>query len=327
MRLEESKDWAAWDQFLAGQELAPILQTAAWHQSDQRRLLIWRQNDLIKGGVLLLSRQTRGFRYWTAQQGPVWSADLSLAARRDCWLEAVKVLSTWPAWAFARLSPRLSASDWQRISVGSPVKASVNLEPDETLVVDLRLSEAELLAGMHHKTRYNIKLAEKKGVSVRLAKESDWPVVLTLLQDTARRDHFRLHPSQYYQILFAKPQVKIYVAAVGGKILAVGVFTVFGDTSTYLHGASANHDRALMAPYLLHWRVMRAAKTQGLNYYDFFGISQQRWPGVTRFKLGFGGQRQAVCGTFDLVNRKGYYRLYKFLRYWRRCMASDHYVG
>lgn len=100
--------------------------------------------------------------------------------------------------------------------------------------------------------------------------------------------------------------------------MSAGIWSFYGDTATYLYGASSDENRSVMAPFLLQWRLIQEAKKEGFRYYDFFGISDKKWPGVTRFKKGFGGETVSYPGTFDVIFDKANYGFYQILRKARR---------
>lgn len=223
---------------------------------------------------------------------------------------------------FLRYEPSIS----QSIISGS--KSTIPVSPPATLILDLTKSEEQLLNEMHEKTRYNIRLAERKGVVVSQLQNFDefWK----LMEETAKRDTFRTHEKNYYQTMVETLQsepckIELWAATWQGKTLAAGIWIYFGDTVTYLHGASSSEDRNVMAPYLLHWEVMRDAKKRGCKTYDFWGIAPQKkiagtesWGGITRFKTGFGGAVVEYPGTYDLPISKFGYTLYTLLRKIRR---------
>ena len=191
-----------------------------------------------------------------------------------------------------------------------------DVQPSKTLFLDLTLSEKELLAAMHQKTRYNIRLAQKKGVEIWEGNKNDLQKFWQLLNLTSQRDRFRIHNLQHYQNLLEKgaPEVKLLLANYKNRTIAAGLFATNRFKSTYLHGASDNQYRNVMAPYLLQWFAIKAAKNFGSRYYDFYGLDEQKWPGVSRFKLGFGGQRVVYPGTYDLIFKPNYYALYHWGR-------------
>ena len=199
--------------------------------------------------------------------------------------------------------------------------SSKQIQPSQTLILDITKSEDDLLKQMGQKTRYNIKLSQRKGIAIREAPSNSRLAInafLILLKKTAEKDNFHAHPEEYYQKMFnflgEKGLIKLFLAKRGKKIIAAGIFSFFGETAVYLHGASDYNSRQLMAPYLLQWQAILEAKKLGLKYYDFGGIDAQKWPGVTRFKRGFGGREITHPGAFDLVFRPIWYKTYNIVR-------------
>lgn len=109
-------------------------------------------------------------------------------------------------------------------------------------------------------------------------------------------------------------------ASYENHLLAANIMIDFGDTRTYLHGASSNEHRHFMAPYLLHWELMRDAKERGVRFYDWWGVApldapdNHPWFGISRFKRGFPGVEYASPGTYDLVFKPRPYHLYQLGR-------------
>lgn len=197
-------------------------------------------------------------------------------------------------------------------------KSNRSIQPTRTVVADLTQSDDELLNKLHHKHRYNIGLAERKGVTI--AESHDSGLFWRMLQQTAEHDAFRTHNKNYYEQLleyFADPagaiRTKLYCAFDGSTPLAGVIMVEYGTIVTYLHGASDRQYRSLMAPHLLHWTLMKQYKQQGFTGYDFWGIDSVKWPGVTRFKLGFGARHIEYPGSFDLVIRPFWRWLYQHL--------------
>ncbi len=189
-----------------------------------------------------------------------------------------------------------------------------DVQPSKTTILDLRKTEEEILFPMHHKTRYNIRLAKRYGVKVfRSEKEEHQKIFLNLLHQTAKREKFRIYSDDYYIRLlnFKSDFSRLYLAEHQNKILAAHLLIFFGRTATYLHGASSRENREVMAPYLLHWESIKEAKKSGFHFYDFWGIDEKKWPGLTRFKMGFGGRKILCPGTFDLPLSDYWCNLYK----------------
>jgi len=206
------------------------------------------------------------------------------------------------------------------------INKTSDFQPQKTLCLDFSLSAEELLNQMHPKTRYNIRLAEKKGIKVYKASLEKFDDFWELMEKTGARDRFRLHGKAHYaNLLSAQDNVKLFLAEYNKLIIAGGLFSFFGDRVTYLHGASDNEHRNLMAPYLLQWTVIKEAlrinnSEQVFRYYDFYGIDEKKWPGVTRFKLGFGGFIKEYPGTYDLISRPLAYYMYSIFRFLRRVL-------
>jgi len=195
-------------------------------------------------------------------------------------------------------------------------KSKKELQPSKTVVIDLTKSEEELLGRMHHKTRYNIKVAEKHDFKLVFRKDTDgfWK----LLKHTAKNDNFSTHEKSYYEKLCTMPGMNAETVFVehDGVPIAGAIWLAHGDTAYYLHGGMDRNPKykPMMAPYYLHWELIKVAKKYGLNNYDFWGIDAKRYPGVTRFKLNWGGQTIEYPGSFDLPVSKFWYLVYKLLR-------------
>jgi peptidoglycan pentaglycine glycine transferase (the first glycine) len=194
------------------------------------------------------------------------------------------------------------------------------IQPRRTIVVDLTADEPTLLQRQKTRWRYNIRLAERKGITIRPAQNLDdvraW---YDLLEITRQRNRFAGHPYAYYrrawELLEAKGQVKLFLAEHEGKLLAGAFVTLVGQQAIYLYGASGNEDRQLKPNYLLQWEAMRWAKSQGATFYDMWGIANTDDPadpqaGLTAFKSGWGGQVIEFLSGFDYVYDAVAYRAF-----------------
>ena len=205
---------------------------------------------------------------------------------------------------------------------------SIDLDPAHTRITDVSMSEEDLLVTMHPKTRYNIRVAQKHGVRVDI-ESHDFEAVWTLFEQTSSRGQFRLHRKTYYKQMIESLaggdcRALLATASFKGKLLAANIMIDFGDTRTYLHGASSNEHRNHMGPYLLHWELMRDAKERGFRFYDWWGVApmdapeDHPWSGISRFKRGFTGEEVASPGTYDIVFQPMRYKLYQLSRAIRR---------
>ena len=181
-------------------------------------------------------------------------------------------------------------------------KAPMDIQPPDTVIIDLQPSEDEILVVMHKKTRYNIKLAAKKGVEIYTGNADDLSAWYDLYKTTSERDKIAIHSLSYYQKVFTMaeqsqtaPDVKIFLARHEEDLLAGIVVLIDGDRATYLYSASSNEKRNLMPAYALLWEAIKTAKNAGCRSYDLFGIPPVNDPahpmyGLYRFKTGFGGE-------------------------------------
>ena len=210
------------------------------------------------------------------------------------------------------------------------IKAPHDMQPKETFVIDISKSEEEILAGMKQKTRYNLNLSKKKDIKIIISRETKYvDEFLRLVKITSERDGIKSHPRDYYQKMVENipaENLKLYLAEFENKIIAVNIVIFFEDTAIYLHGASDNEYRNVMAPYLLQWQQIQDAKKAGCTKYDFGGIktvsSEQEsgnskgWEGITRFKLGFSPNTEPTRfpGCYDIILNPLKYKIYRIIQ-------------
>ena len=288
------------------------------------RLATW-GNECLTGAALVLKRALPSGQSWLyVPRGPVAREQQGVAPLYD----KIANLAREQHALFVRAEPpRAPEGDAWR-------KADHDVQPRHTLFIDLKKSEEELLVGMHHKTRYNIRLAERKGVAVRFSREeTDIESFLRLSREVSARAAFHFHPDDYYRALmrvlgrngpldWRAARAEMALAEYEGEVLAVHLLVSFGNTVTYVHGASSLRKRNLMSPHLLQWESIKRAKKHGFANYDLFGVAppsakvkeregtdvSHPWAGITRFKEGFGGRRVSYPGTYDLAfNHFGYW--------------------
>ena len=203
-------------------------------------------------------------------------------------------------------------------------KAPHNMQPKQNFIVDIDLPEEELLARMKSKTRYNIRLAKRKGVEILVTREQKYiDKFIELVGQTAKRKGVAFHEREHYQRMFDKipdDVLQLYVAEYEGEVIATNIVSFYGGVATYLHGATSDKYRNVMAPFLLQWQAILDAKERGLKYYDFGGIflgSQDRGKqGITRFKIGFSPKTKPfqTAGSYDVVLNRLKYWMYRLLQ-------------
>jgi peptidoglycan pentaglycine glycine transferase (the first glycine) len=354
LKILEITDKNKWNEFVGAQPHAEFLQSWEWGEFQEKvegqimRFGVEENGELIAAATLVKKTLPLSMNYFYCPRGPVIREEIleKIEEIFNYLFSEIKKIAEKENVIFLRLEPsRAEIPDTKY-----QIQKTIDIQVSKTIILDLSLSEDELLKKMHQKTRYNIRLAEKKGVTIRevgisapLLPEEGSGVVgevslpckggdrggleefdkfWNLMSATVNRDGFRLHSKEYYQKMLAldKNFIKLSFGEYEGKILCAGIFCFFGDTAVYLHGASSNENREVMAPYLLQWELIKKAKALGLKYYDFSGIDEKKWPGVTRFKHGFSGQELQYPGTYDIIFRTGKYCLYILFRKARRLL-------
>lgn len=199
-------------------------------------------------------------------------------------------------------------------------KAPSDILPPDTLVLDLRPSDQDLLAAMKPKTRYNIGLAERRGVTVRQGGPEDLDTWYRLYAATAARNRLTPHGPRFFDSLLdhshGREGVRLLLAERHGRALAAMFLSYSADRASYLYGASSGEDRQYMAPYALQWQALRLAKSLGCSSYDFFGLApapDRDHPlyGLYTFKIGFGGSLVHREGAWDYPYESGAYQQYR----------------
>ena len=199
-----------------------------------------------------------------------------------------------------------------------------NFSPDQiqyrnTITIDLTKDEDTLLAEMKQKTRYNIRLAERKEVVVREGNHDDFHMLYRMYAETSLRDGFVIRHEKYYMDVWRffsdQGMLTPLIAEFEGKPLAGLMLFHFGRTAYYIYGMSTNEHRNLMPTYLLQWVAIQTAKRIGCTVYDLWGApnnideSDPMW-GVYRFKIGLGGQTVCTAGAYDCIVKPFWYFIY-----------------
>ena len=209
---------------------------------------------------------------------------------------------------------------------------TIDQQPAMTRITNVQIPEDELFASLHHKTRYNIRLADRHDVHVRFDMQ-DLERVWPLFAGTSKRGQFRLHEKEYYRKMLeslSTPECHAFLATAWyeDKPVAANIMIDFGNVRTYLHGASSYEHRSLMAPHMLHWELMNNARHNGLTQYDWWGVAPEDqphhpWAGISRFKRSFIGEDVIYAGTYDLVKKPVAYAMYSTARQISRLLRSN----
>jgi len=201
------------------------------------------------------------------------------------------------------------------------VESADQIQFRNTVMVDLSASEDEILMRMKQKTRYNVRLAEKKGVTVRVGGRDDLPMLYKMYAETSVRDGFVIRDETYYMTVWKmfmesdQPSTVALIAEVDGEPVAAIFLFMFAGRAYYVYGMSRTVQREKMPTYLLQWEAMKYAKSHDCLTYDLWGApdvfdeSDSMW-GVYRFKEGLGGEVIRALGAYDFAPNKLWYSLY-----------------
>ncbi|OQY22259.1 MAG: hypothetical protein B6I35_06510 [Anaerolineaceae bacterium 4572_32.2] len=337
-----------WDCFVDRYPNAHVLQTSQWGALktqfgwDVERVGLTQEGELIAGAQVLYRRLPLGLgRLAYVPKGPLvdWTAEGQLAAL----LSLLDGAARSRAAVALTLEPDLPDEPAHRErlrALGFRPSPFGSVQPRRTLIVDIASDQDSILAAMKSKTRYNTRLASRRGVTVREAAEADLPAFHALMSATAERDSFGAHSPAYYEAayrLFApQGRARLLLAEVEGEAAAAAMVFALPPRSWYFYGASGNAHREKMPSYLLQWEAMRWAKSEGCATYDLYGVPDEDvekleaeftgrrdglWP-VYRFKRGFGGRLTRSVGAWDRVYAPLRYRLlatgYRLLAAWRQ---------
>jgi peptidoglycan pentaglycine glycine transferase (the first glycine) len=207
--------------------------------------------------------------------------------------------------------------------------SSDQIQFKNTVLIDLTPSEDEMLARMKQKTRYNIRLAEKKGVALRIGIREDFSMLYRMYAETSVRDGFVIRDEGYYRTVWETfmqenrgtsegrdvPACEPLIAEVDGEPVAAIFVFYFARRAYYVYGMSRNAHREKIPTYLLQWEAMKRARSKGCTIYDLWGApevfdeSDSMW-GVYRFKEGLGGQVVRTLGAWDFVPSPFWYKIY-----------------
>jgi len=328
-----------WDSFVASHPQGHILQTPAWAELKCAfgwtaiRIGIKEKGNVVAGAQILFRSLPLGIATIAyIPKGPI--VDWENESLVKFLFENIDQVCRDRNAIFVKLEPvptsnfKLPTSNFQK---------SKPIQPQRTLIIDLRPSEDEILASMKQKTRYNIRLAEKKGVAVNPSDDLD--TFNKLMQVTGERDQFGVHSSAYYRKAYElfRPlnRAQIFTAYYNDQPLATLMLFRLGERAWYFYGGSSNEERNRMPTYLLQWEAMRWAKAHSATHYDLWGVPDEDeeiletnfenrndglW-GVYRFKRGFGGKLIREPDAWDRVYSPMMYELYRM--YMERRTASE----
>lgn len=322
-------DCKQWNDFVSNSELCNITQSYEWGElgphlgAQTMRAGVIDENGKLCAAMLVLITRAPIMRrtYFYAPRGPVIDDPSSPALA--VLLNFVKTEAHKRGAFMLKIEPGADDEDERWLEAlrklgFHPVPYAVHIRNE--WVLNLQPDEKEILAGMKEKWRYNIRLAGRKGVSVRRGEgQADLDTFYHIYETTSERDEFFIHNKAFYEEvtrLFSQDdRFALLLAEYEGQAIAGIIVLRYGRWSWYMYGASSNEHRNLMPNHLLQWTGMQWAKSHGCWYYNFRGIpdileeDQELW-GVYVFKRGFGGYAIRALETHDLIYQPLVYNVY-----------------
>lgn len=298
-----------------------------------------RKSWVVKGdnvqGLVLKYPLYKDKYYFYSPRGPIMTKSAKLQDLK-LFLRKVEALAKEENAVFYRIEPYiLDQADIYKFGFRKMAKhapLSSQFSPENTRILDISRPEEKILAEMKPKWRYNINLANRKGIKVREGRDSkDIKIFYELTKEMEKRGGYQGHEYDYYQKMYealAKEDIlKVFIAEYNGEPLAAILVSYFGQVATYLHGASGNEHRELMPTYALQWAAICEAKKRNCRIYDFWGIAPEgaknhSWAGVTRFKKGFGGEEISFGGAYDIAFDRKYYNLLSMANRFRKLIKK-----
>lgn len=336
----------AWDEEIAALPGAHVLQSREWGEFKRRNgweplPMRWHDSSgKLCAAALVLQRSIRlgGFAARMSvlyvPRGPL--LDWSNAELRARVLTDLQQLARRKGAIFLKIDPDLplgwgvpGSTDAADHPAGVETAASLQqrgwlfsadqIQFRNSVVIDLRPAEEEWLARMKQKTRYNLRLAERKGVTVRAGSTADISLLYQMYAETSIRDGFVIRAEDYYRDLWGgflqSGLARVLIAEVEGEPVGAVILFLFAGRAWYFFGMSRQAHREKMPNVLLQWEAMKLARAEGCSHYDLWGApdvfdeSDSMW-GVFRFKEGLGGQVIRTLGAWDYPASPMLYRLY-----------------
>ena len=310
-----------WDEFLEHYPQAHLLQLSGW--GNLKSDFGWKVQRVVgeqAGAQILFRKLPLGLSVAYIPKGPVGKNWQTL------WPEIDRLCKRQRS-IFLKVEPDAWEGEVDGFLPSPAWRPSAPIQPRRTIVIPLSGDEDAWLERMKQKTRYNIRLAQKKDVQMTVT--TDVEKFYQLMLATGQRDQFGVHSREYYQKAYAQfapgGQCEILMAEFEGQPLAALMLFFNGQRAWYFYGASNDLERNRMPAYLLQWEAMRRASRYGCTTYDLWGVpdepldvleaefserSEGLW-GVYRFKRGFGGALTRSAGAWDRVYSRPLYWAYK----------------
>lgn len=332
-RLISPEERDKFNHFMAWGPKGHILQSYEWGEVkaltgwEPLRLIVEEGKEIV-AGLSILKRKVPGMNksIFYAPRGPV--ADISRHELLDFLWDEVRELGKKHGAIMLKIDPDVPIENQEFLAYlekagfrpAQTAEGFDGTQPRFVFRLDITPSLEELFANLHQKTRYNVRLAKRRGVNVYTARnKEDLKVFYQVLLETAQRDKFLVRSYEYFETLWdqlvEKDLAKMFLAEYQGEVIAGTLALIFGDKVWYLYGASSNRHRNVMPNYLLQWTMISWAKENNCTLYDFRGVpgdlrEDNPLYGLYRFKKGFNGDYTQFIGEYDLVLDPLMYRLW-----------------
>ncbi|KAB2953831.1 peptidoglycan bridge formation glycyltransferase FemA/FemB family protein [Heliorestis acidaminivorans] len=330
------QDKEKFNRFMSTHPKGHVLQSWEWGDVKAKtgwqphRLLVEDQGQAVAAASILKRRiPGLGKHIFYAPRGPV--IDPAQPAAADHLLKAIEDLAKREDAIFLKIDPDIPDENeaWKKFLQSRHFRSLdkgegfEGVQPRYVFRLDISDDLDKIFARFHSKTRYNIRLSERKGVTIEENCGRDMlPIFYDVLKVTATRDKFLIRSYEYFEqiwdSLVPAGQAKLFIARYEGKVIAGTLAFIMGDKAWYIYGASSNEHRNVMPNYLIQWKMICWAKSQGCTLYDFRGVpghevdESHHLYGLVRFKKGFSGDHVGFIGEYDRVYQPFFYHFWNF---------------
>jgi len=325
LEINEKVEQNKWNEFIINNK-GGFLQSFEWGEfqnilGEKTFRFVILENNLILAQAQIIKQvfPFLGKSFFYIPFGPIFGKDIKEEKRKEIFdflLNHIRQIAKKENVVFLRVEPIYTL--FGEKDFNNPLK---RIQPQKTLILSLEKDEEEILKNFAEKVRYNIKLSGRKGVQIRFQDEYA-PEFYDLVKKTTKRDKFHAFGQEHYKKLFdfnsESFKVKLCLADYEGKVIGAAILVIFGGQGQCIHSASDWEYRALKAPNLLQWGRIKFLKDNQCEEYNFGGIDEKKWPGLTAFKKGFGGEEFIYPQGKDIVFQRIWYWIYKILRIFKK---------
>jgi len=333
-KLQEITERTIWEQSIQSYapDYYPLFQSWEWGEIQQalgkdifRFAVLGKNEKVLLVGMVVIIDAKRG-KYLHVRHGPLYSPKDKKVF--DFFIDQLRMFGKERNMSFIRVSPLMlkdTVPDDFFLSRGFYNAPVHNMDAEICWVLDITLSEEQLLANMRKSHRYLIKKAQKMDIEIiRTENVDDIKEFIKIYEEFFDFKHITPHTGlmQEYEVFHKNNHIELFIARYQGSIISGALIVYIGDTAIYHHSASIQAYRNLPASYLIQWEAIREAKKRGKKIYNFWGIAPENkpnhpWKGLTLFKTGFGGRRVEFVHAKDLPLSFAYAKTYIIESLWK----------